>query len=381
MDQTRFNHLMEMYTAGKLNDHEWQELAGMVMSGEYDQPLHGFIEGVYHTAEHNEALNPEKRQEILDKIYNTETPTRKLPVFWWAAASLLLLLASGAAYFYLQPAKTAPILPVQPVVKTRDVQPGTNKAMLTLADGSVVTLDTLGRQELVQGNTAVRQRNGLLQYENRGQDNANSYNTLTTPKGGQYRLLLPDGTAVWLNAGSSLRYPVAFSDGERRVTLTGEAYFEVVHDHKKPFRVQVGNQVVEDLGTRFNINAYADEPVASTTLLEGAVKINNTLLKPGEQAQVTKEGVISVVKNINTADAVAWKEGFFVFRNDNLKTVMRELARWYDVEIIYQPNINNNQQFSGRIDRSLTLAQVLNGLALTKARFTIEDNRKVVILP
>ncbi|HWV66663.1 FecR family protein [Chitinophaga sp.] len=381
MDQTRFNHLMEMYTAGKLNDHEWQELAGMVMSGEYDQPLHGFIEGVYHTAEHNEALNQEKRQEILDKIYNTETPARKLPVFWWAAASLLLLLASGAAYFYLQPAKTAPILPVQPVVKTRDVQPGTNKAMLTLADGSVVTLDTLGRQELVQGNTAVRQRNGLLQYENRGQDNANSYNTLTTPKGGQYRLLLPDGTAVWLNAGSSLRYPVAFSDAERRVTLTGEAYFEVVHDHKKPFRVQVGNQVVEDLGTRFNINAYADEPVASTTLLEGAVKINNTLLKPGEQAQVTKEGVISVVKNINTADAVAWKEGFFVFRNDNLKTVMRELARWYDVEIIYQPNINNNQQFSGRIDRSLTLAQVLNGLALTKARFTIEDNRKVVILP
>jgi ferric-dicitrate binding protein FerR (iron transport regulator) len=372
---------MEMYTAGKLNDHEWQELAGMVMSGEYDQPLHGFIEGVYHTAEHNEALNQEKRQEILDKIYHTETPARKLPVFWWAAASLLLLLASGAAYFYLQPAKTAPILPVQPVVKARDVQPGTNKAMLTLADGSVVTLDTLGRQELVQGNTAVRQRNGLLQYENRGQDNVNSYNTLTTPKGGQYRLLLPDGTAVWLNAGSSLRYPVAFSDGERRVTLTGEAYFEVVHDHKKPFRVQVGNQVVEDLGTRFNINAYADEPVASTTLLEGAVKINNTLLKPGEQAQVTKEGVISVVKNINTADAVAWKEGFFVFRNDNLKTVMRELARWYDVEIIYQPNINNNQQFSGRIDRSLTLAQVLNGLALTKARFTIEDNRKVVILP
>lgn len=381
MDQTRFKHLMNLYTAGKLNNHDWEELAGMVMSGEYDQPLHGFIENVYHSTEHNESLNPEKRQEILDKIYKAETPVRKLPVSWWAAASLLLLLAAGAVYFYLQPAKNAPTPVPQPIAKVTDVQPGTSKAMLTLADGSVITLDTLGRQELVQGNTAVRQRNGLLQYENRGQDKADSYNTLTTPKGGQYRLLLPDGTAVWLNAGSSLRYPVAFSDRERRVTLTGEAYFEVMHNHKQPFRVQVGNQVVEDLGTRFNINAYADEPVASTTLLEGAVKINNTLLKPGEQAQVTKEGIISVVKNINTADAVAWKEGFFVFRNDNLKTVMRELARWYDVEIIYQPNANNNQQFSGRIDRSLTLAQVLNGLALTKARFTIANDRKVVILP
>jgi ferric-dicitrate binding protein FerR (iron transport regulator) len=208
-----------------------------------------------------------------------------------------------------------------------------------------------------------------------------SFNTLTTPRGVQYRLVLPDGTAVWLNTGTSLRYPVAFTGKERKVMLTGEAYFEVKHDSKKPFRIQAGNQLIEDLGTNFNIKAYADEPVMKTTLLEGAVKVGNTILKPGEQAQVNEKGDIAVAKNINVADVMAWKNGFFVFRNDNLKTVMREIARWYDVEVIYQPNVNNNQQFSGKIDRGLTLTQVLNGLALTKARFTITDNREVVILP
>lgn len=376
---------MDRYVAGELSEADWTEFVQMVNSGGYDPSLHGFIEGVYHTMEDHVELSPAKRQEILDKIYVAEIPLKRRPVqfsgFWWAAASLLVLLLSGGIYFYSRPAKpvTPPVVP--PIAVLADVQPGTDKALLTLDDGSVITLDTLGRQELLQGNTAVRQRNGLLQYEHHGGDKSGSYNTLTTPKGGQYRLVLPDGTRVWLNAGSSLRYPVAFNNKERTVTLTGEAYFEVVHNDKQPFRIQAGSQVVEDLGTTFNINAYADEPVAKTTLLEGAVKIGSTLLKPGEQARVTKDGVISVVKNINTADAVAWKQGFFVFRNDNLKTVMRELARWYDVEIIYQPNVNNNQQFSGRIDRSLTLAQVLNGLALTKARFTIEDNRKVVILP
>jgi ferric-dicitrate binding protein FerR (iron transport regulator) len=139
--------------------------------------------------------------------------------------------------------------------------------------------------------------------------------------------------------------------------------------------------VIEVLGTSFNVNAYTEEPAVTTSLLEGAVKVADKVLKPGEQARCAGDGNITVTKPTNIADAVGWKEGFFVFRKANLPTVMREIARWYDVTIVYQPDVNNDQQFSGRIDRSLTLSQVLSGLALTNARFRIEDNRKVVILP
>ena len=375
---------MDRYVAGEAGNGDWAELVEMIRTGAYDHLLRQFIDEIYQAEEGEEDISSGRREELLMKIYAmTPAPRRIMHVRWWAAASVTLLLLAGGLYVGSRK-QAAPVPP--PVVKKegavkRDVLPGSDKAVLTLADGSTVTLDSAGKQVLRQGNTAIRQLNGQLQYESSDAGKEISYNTLTTPRGGQYQLLLPDGTGVWLNAGSSLRYPVAFRGKERKVILTGEAYFEVAHNDQQPFRIQVGDQLVEDLGTHFNINAYADEPEMKTTLLEGSVKVGNVVLKPGEQALINKQGDISVKKGINTADAVAWKSGFFVFKDANLKTVMREIARWYDVTVIYQPDVNNSQQFSGRIDRSLTLSQVLNGLALTKARFSMEKNRTVVILP
>jgi ferric-dicitrate binding protein FerR (iron transport regulator) len=375
---------MDRYVAGEAGNGDWAELVEMIRTGAYDHLLRQFIDEIYQAEEGEEDISSGRREELLMKIYAmTPAPRRIMHVRWWAAASVTLLLLAGGLYVGSRK-QAAPVPP--PVVKKegavkRDVLPGSDKAVLTLADGSTVTLDSAGKQVLRQGNTAIRQLNGQLQYESSDAGKEISYNTLTTPRGGQYQLLLPDGTGVWLNAGSSLRYPVAFRGKERKVILTGEAYFEVAHNDQQPFRIQVGDQLVEDLGTHFNINAYADEPEMKTTLLEGSVKVGNVVLKPGEQALVNKQGDISVKKGINTADAIAWKSGFFVFKDANLKTVMREIARWYDVTVIYQPDVNNSQQFSGRIDRSLTLSQVLNGLALTKARFSMKKNRTVVILP
>jgi ferric-dicitrate binding protein FerR (iron transport regulator) len=392
MNKERFKILMDRYVAGEADNNDWLELAEMVRSGRYDGLLQQFITEVYDVEEGMDDVSTVKWQELLYKIYAAEEaemkavrPVRSIIARYWGwAAAVLVLVLSGIAYFnFNRPPQKPPVAKVAAVKKNgpADIKPVAGMPVLTLADGSTVTLDTAGHQVLRQGNTAIRQQKGQLLYENSSTGKEVSFNTLTTPRGVQYRLVLPDGTAVWLNTGTSLRYPVAFTGKERKVMLTGEAYFEVKHDSKKPFRIQAGNQLIEDLGTNFNIKAYADEPVMKTTLLEGAVKVGNTILKPGEQAQVNEKGDVAVAKNINVADVMAWKNGFFVFRNDNLKTVMREIARWYDVEVIYQPNVNNNQQFSGKIDRGLTLTQVLNGLALTKARFTITDNREVVILP
>jgi len=387
MNETRFKSLMDRYLAGETTKAEWEELVLMVKSGEYDEALRQLIDDIYEAEDGTAEMPDSRREELLMKIFTMaeeDAPAARRVFFrayvWWAAAVVLAMVWIGS---WLAGNKTQtpsqPLLAEAPV--KNDIMPGSDKATLTLSDGSVVTLDSTGKQVISEGGTAIRRQNGQLQYTGSGTGNTLSYNTLATPRGGQFRLLLPDGTAVWLNAASSLRYPVAFTGSERKVELAGEAYFEVVKDARKPFRIQVQTQVIEVLGTHFNVNAYTEEPAVTTSLLEGAVKVANKVLKPGEQARCTGDGNITVTKPTNIADAVGWKEGFFVFRNANLPTVMREIARWYDVTIVYQPDVNNNQQFSGRIDRSLTLSQVLSGLAFTNARFRIEDNRKVVILP
>lgn len=381
---------MDRYVAGGLDEEEWKELAEMIRSGRYDPLLQQLIAGVYDAEDGVDDMPAKRRQELLHRIYAVDRGQQEQPRIrrftarrWQVAAAVLLLLLAGAAYFARQraPEKAQPPVARKADPARNDVLPGSDKATLTLSDGSTIALDAAGRQEIREGNTAIRRVNGQLQYKGGNAAKAAGYNTLATPKGGQYRLLLPDGTAVWLNAASSIRYPVAFTGNERRVELSGEAYFEVKRNPEQPFRIQAASQLIEVLGTHFNVNAYADEPEMKTSLLEGAVKIGSTVLKPGEQAHVARNGDVTVTKEASIADAVAWKEGFFVFRKDNLQTVMREIARWYDVTVIYQPNVNNSQQFSGRIDRSLTLSQVLSGLAQTKARFRIENNRSVVILP
>jgi ferric-dicitrate binding protein FerR (iron transport regulator) len=222
-----------------------------------------------------------------------------------------------------------------------------------------------------------------------------AYNKMTTPRGRQFQLVLPDGTKVWLNAASSIKYPTAFVEGERRVELVGEAYFEVAKDAGKPFFVTINDKTeVQVIGTHFNVNAYPDEDIIHTTLLEGAVRVNSSFgtgfLNPGDQASVVREGYVHQkgdpkwnlrVTAVNTQQFVAWKDGVFDFGYaNNLQTVMRQLARWYDVEVVYEKNVPNVEIW-GKMQRNLTLVQLLKVLKGMELNFRLEEGRRLVIMP
>lgn len=298
-----------------------------------------------------------------------------------AAAAILLLIGAGGYYFW-RPA-TSPGKQMAASAPAHDQAPGGNRALLTLADGSTIVLDS-ARDGLLaqQGATKViKLKNGQLSYKGAA-GNAVTYNTITTPKGGQYQVELADGTVVWLNAASSLRFPSHFSGSSREVTLTGEGYFEVAQMVNQPFRVKAGNTTVEVLGTHFNINAYTDEQTQTTTLVEGAVRCrqgsNDLVLKPGQQAQVNNEA-LRLVKNADLEQVLAWKNGYFQFDGTPLPQLIRQIARWYDLEVQYegQPPA---REFSGKISRTAYLSGVMKALQLSEVHCRLEGKR-LIILP
>jgi ferric-dicitrate binding protein FerR (iron transport regulator) len=320
-------------------------------------------------------------------IYATLLPhlKEKKSVRLWpriaAAASILLFLSVGA-YFIMHKQ------PVHQITKTNDIVPGGNKAVLTLANGKQIVLTSAKNGTIAtQGNAMItKTADGQIAYQAMAQGASPSgkeiqYNTITTPIKGQYRVLLPDGSKVLLNAMSSLKYPTKFIGKDRIVELTGEAYFEVVHDKNHPFHVITQGQDVEDIGTHFNINAYDDEPSVKTTLLKGAVQVSLSgsktqpaLLKPGEQTLATPDHQLSI-HAADTSAVVAWKDGNFIFRNQDLKTTMQQLARWYDVEIVYD-DIPKDLRIGGNISRSRNLSVVLEAMQETgEIKFKIEGRK------
>jgi transmembrane sensor len=267
-----------------------------------------------------------------------------------------------------------------------DVLPGGDKAILTLADGSTIVLDDAQNGALTQqGNTKVIKLGGKLAYDPAGSGSTEVvYNTISTPRGGQYQIELPDGSQVWLNAASSLRFPTAFAGKERRVEISGEAYFEVAKNRSMPFVVRVNGAEVQVLGTHFNVMAYQEEDVVKTTLLEGAVQFvsgnSTSLLKPGQQSQLTKEGKVKVVSGIDVDEVMAWKNGMFHFENVDIETIMQQLSRWYDVEVVFKSK-NTREQFVVEMPRSSKLSDVLRVLELTgDIKFEIEG-KKVIVSP
>ena len=311
------------------------------------------------------------------------------------AAAVLLLLTTGAwlALHTRTNATLANAVPPQKNTKA-DISPGTTKAILTLADGSTVTLDSAATGNLArQGNAKViKSHDGQLQYtaagDNMPAEKAIVYNILSTPRGGQYRLQLQDGTNVWLNAGSSIRYPTAFTGKERKVEITGEAYFEIAKNIAMPFKVAVTaagqkNTEIEVLGTDFNINAYKDEADLKTTLIDGAIKVTNgdaaVTLKPSQQAIVNTAKNIRTIQLENTDQIIAWKNGAFAFDDADIPTIMRQISRWYDVDVEYDGNGKSSEDhFTGTFSRSTSLAGVLQILHVSGVRL-IADNRKIVI--
>ena len=303
-----------------------------------------------------------------------------------AAAAVLLLIASGT-YFYKTAYLSVPLQKAQTYVQ--DIPAGGNKAILTLANGEKVVLTDIGAGKIAEqaGINISKTAEGQLIYsiDPSSAQNANApiaYNTIETPKGGQYQVNLPDGTRVWLNSSSALKFPTRFVPEERKVELKGEGYFEVARDLEKPFRVMSNKQEVEVLGTHFNVNAYPDENGIRTTLLEGSVKVKESghlaVLKPGEQSLL--KGNRMTVEEVDTEMAIAWKEGYFMFKNASLQTLMRQLSRWYDVEVTYIGEIPPTL-FSGKVHRNTSLAQTLELLSFSKVNFKIEGKRMSILSP
>jgi transmembrane sensor len=320
--------------------------------------------------------------------------------YYAAAACVLILLSIG--YLWMNKEKPMPVVQQEERFKN-DVPPGSDqRAMLVLADGRTIYLEQAKDGSLVQqGSVNVVKRGGELKYESGSGSNkpaAITYNTLRTPRGGQYQLVLPDGSKVWLNAATVLRFPVAFTGKERRVELSGEAYFEITKDATKPFKVVVNPgsktlQEIEVLGTHFNVSAYDEEPSANTTLLEGSIRITsgakseNTFsrrLLPGQRVIVSRSTHdFTVTTPEDPASAIAWVNGKFSFEKSDLASIMRELGRWYDIQVTYEGTSQTKKlnTGSGEIDRMIPLSELLSTLEqMSTTRFKIVG-RTVKVTP
>ena len=340
----------------------------------------------------------EAAKEILDKIHQKinaakrkSSKTTVVPLKWISIAASFFLLAFSA-YFFLYNNDSNPVAVVeksskQPLVN--DFVPGEDKAVLTLADGSVVILDDASNGNIaLQGAVQIQKVNdGKLQYQAGGEALETVYNSVSTPKGGKFQLTLSDGTKVWLNSSSSLKFPVVFNGNERKVELHGEGYFEVAENKQKPFKVDVaGRGEVEVLGTHFNVNAYADEASLNTTLLEGSVKVKvgssskPSMLVPGQQARIFPNGEVRTTSNINLEEVVAWKNGKFHFgESTDMETVMRQIGRWYDVDVEYSGNFSG-KHLGGTISRDVNASRVFEMLEMTGiAKFRIVGKKVLVV--
>ena len=324
----------------------------------------------------------ETEKQLWSKIGPATRPVRKIkPKQRLAIAASLLLAFCIGAYFLLFETKQVP-----QVKKTvLDLAPGTNKAFISLADGSIVPLSGIANQKVLkQGATEILIiKSGMVTYRGSETGQSNVLNTLHTPRGGQYALTLSDGTKAWLDAASSITYPVAFNGATREVSITGQVYFEVAHNAAKPFRVSVKNETIEVLGTHFNVNAYNDEPTLTTTLLQGQIKLSlkggeSKLMHPGEQGQVTNSR-LAMVDQANVEEAVAWHNNMFKFNEASIPQVMRQLSRWYNVDIIYEGKIPDTK-FSGELYRNVSALKISDILSYANIHFHIKD-KKIIVTP
>jgi len=408
MEKQAFEHLVQKFLDETIGQEELAVFLAEVQKepglAVIDDVLRARLENKMDRGLSDPGQLPEMFSEVLKRSGEApQTPVVAMPVkrsFTFkriAAAAVLTGLVLGGLYYFNtgNRAKDTGALQSGAAAIIKDVQPGGNKAILTLADGSTITLDSAKNGQLSrQGNTSIiKLNNGQLAYQAKGQAGAVVYNTISTPRGGTYKIILPDNTTVWLNAGSSVRFPTAFTGSERNVQITGEAYFEVskhtgADGRNVPFIVHVndaaagGGMQVEVLGTHFNIMAYDDESVVKTTLLEGAVKVtksnNSVLLSPMQQARLVKQNSdLKVTNSINADEETAWINGVFQYNDTELPAIMRQLSRWYDVEVSYEGPIPTDR-FTGKISKNISLTQVLKILELSDLHFKIEG-RKIIV--
>lgn len=393
-NENRWQYLVTQYLSNQITKQELEELLQKAAKLEDAAMLTPELKAqwVAH-ADAGKGIDWDNRFERMmkDAAQMTEPQRKHQKKWYWpaVAAVLIMVIGTGAFFWYLDAGKKNA---EKNIAKryANDVAPGSTGAILTLANGQQIILDSTGNGTLaLQGKTRIINQDGQVIYgKGHGQASAPMYNTMTTPNGRQYQLVLEDGSRVWLNAASSIRYPTAFAGKERKVEITGEVYFEIAPLYKPdgktklPFIVSVNGMNVEVLGTHFNIKAYNDETNTQTTLLEGKVKVAvggmENMLKPGQQAVLSRMGTMKVMDDVDVDAVMAWKNGFFSFDQTDFGAVMRQLARWYDVEIVYAGEVPN-RKFGGGISRNTNLSEVLQILEESKIYFRIEG-KKIIVL-
>lgn len=405
MDATNtWTDIIKKYFSNTISDEELNQL--LIMTEEHYDP-EALITALKDRWEDSKEMHEERKLYWDDRFATMMEETRHLKCFEEmpvakkikrmyraiAAAAAIVILLFGSAYLILGTESNHSTTKVIDKANHNDILPGGNKAILTLSNGTNILLDSSANGMLaLQGNTRiVKVSNGTLVYTP-NPDTKNSvevqFNTINTPRGGQYKLVLPDGSLVWLNSASSIHFPTAFIGRERKVEITGEAYFEVAKNKDMPFKVKSTSSEIEVLGTHFNVNAYDDESSVKTTLLEGMVKVSGMepgakqlpkFLQPGQQAVIDKQGTIIVMDNADIEEAIAWKNGLFQFKSADLKAILRQIARWYDVEVVYVGNVNLH--FTGQLTRNENVSSLFEKLALTgEVHFKI-DGKKIIVSP
>jgi ferric-dicitrate binding protein FerR (iron transport regulator) len=381
----QLSYLWQQYAANRATPEELDKLFDLLNDPAQDEEHFQLFREALSKVKQTEHLSSSSQAAMWDHIMQSESVSAKIVAIrpprwntailrWWAAASVVVVLATGI-YLWNRPS------PIGKPITRVTVLPGKEGAILTLADGSQVAIDSAGTGIIAkQGGAAAKLVNGTLVYEADGKEVV--FNKMTTPKGRQFKLTLPDGSMVWLNAESSIRYPTVFAGNERAVDITGEAYLQVTPNASMPFRVRAGNRTtIEVLGTEFNINAYQNEPAIKTTLISGAVRVKENsqeiTLQPGQQV-LQSNGQLQLIKQVNTGQVVAWKNGFFNFENVPLVELMHQLERWYDITVEYENGIPDIT-FGGKMSRQESLESLLKGLEESGVHFRLEG-RKVIVM-
>ncbi|MGN6417256.1 MAG: FecR family protein [Pseudobacter sp.] len=392
MKPEQFKILLERFKADTLTQEEWEELRTSLTAPEMKELLDKDMIATFTEERVDPYWSSEKEEQLFQIIKHRVFKSKPVYVLqikkrWWIAAAVLFALSIGSFLWFFNTNKDQE----HSVVQNPEIVPGRSGATLTLADGSEILLDTVKNGIVaLQGGKTVSVHNGTLKYEGNGVDIV--YNTISTPNGRRFRLTLPDGSGVWLNNASSIRYPTVFGP-DRKVEVTGEVYFEIAPDQKRPFNVLVNRKLdISVLGTAFNVSAFDNEASINTTLIEGKVKVINivsgpgtansgTILSPGQQAQLSlaQPTAIKVVNNAPVEKIIAWKEGLFNFNDIPFEEGMRQIARWYDIQIIYENGIPANIELNGEITMELTLNELLEGLRDIGLKFRLEGRKLIII--
>ena len=390
--RNRIKQLLKIYTQNRATLEEEQELFKIIEIGKDEAIIKKHIKKLhceYKSNDHVPATDWERLyKQIIEEKNNRTTDPIVRNISWarWVAAAIILLLGTGYYFFKTNKEhKEQKQLAEIGQTKAKDIAPpNTVNAVLTLANGQTVILDTTssGTVALQGAVNVVKLADGQIAY--RGTSKEIQYNTLNNPRGSKViSLLLADGSKVWLNAASSLKYPTSFTGSERKVEITGEAYFEVAHNPAMPFVVSKGGTNIKVLGTHFNVNAYDDERSLNVTLLEGSVSVmaNHStqpkVIEPGAQARVDKNGYIQLDNSVDLNEVMAWKNGLFSFKAADIESIMRQVSRWYNVEVVFKTPIT--EKFYAEVSKSTNVSSLLEMLQATKAvQFKIEGNTIVV---